>query len=76
MANDPGYFTWYELMTTDVAAAAAFYRDVVGWGTREASTSNLPYTLFTAGEAPTAGLMELPEEGRKMGATPDRKSTR
>ena len=57
-------------MTTDVAAAAAFYRDVVGWGTREASTSNLPYTLFTAGEAPTAGLMELPEEGRKMGATP------
>lgn len=70
MANDPGYFTWYELMTTDVTAAAAFYRDVVGWDTQEASTSKLPYTLFASGEVPTAGLMELPEEGRKMGASP------
>jgi uncharacterized protein len=70
LANEPGYFTWYELMTTDVVAAAAFYRDVVGWGTQEASTSKLSYGLFTAGEHPTAGLMELPEEGRKMGARP------
>ena len=70
MANDPRYFTWYELMTTDVAAAATFYRDVVGWGTQEASTSKLPYKLFATGEVPTAGLMELPEEGRKMGARP------
>jgi hypothetical protein len=70
LANDPGYFAWYELMTTDVAAAATFYRNVVGWGTREASASNLPYMLFTAAEVPTAGLIELPEEGRKMGATP------
>ena len=68
MADDPGYFTWYELITTDVTAAAIFYRDVVGWGTTAASTSELPYTLFTAGEVPTAGLMELPEAGRKMGA--------
>jgi uncharacterized protein len=70
LANDPGYFTWYELMTTDVAAAAAFYCDVVGWGTQEASTPKLAYTLFTTGEAPAAGLMELPEEGRQMGARP------
>jgi predicted enzyme related to lactoylglutathione lyase len=70
LANDPGYFAWYELMTTDVAAAAAFYRDVVGWGTQEASTPKLPYTLFTMGDAPAAGLMGLPEEGRRMGARP------
>jgi uncharacterized protein len=70
LANDPGYFAWYELITTDVAAAATFYRDVVGWGTKEASTSELRYVLFTAGESSTAGLMELPEEGRKLGATP------
>lgn len=70
MANDPGYFSWYELMTTDVAAAATFYRDVVGWGTQEASTSKLPYKLFATGGVSTAGLMELPEEGRKMGARP------
>jgi predicted enzyme related to lactoylglutathione lyase len=70
LTNDPGYFAWYELMTTDVAAAAAFYRDVVGWGTQEASTPKLPYTMFTTGEVPAAGLMELPEEGRKLGARP------
>lgn len=70
MANDPGYFTWYELITTDVTAAASFYRDVVGWGTRATSTSQMPYVLFTAGEVPTAGLMALPEAGRKMGARP------
>jgi predicted enzyme related to lactoylglutathione lyase len=68
--TDPAYFTWYELITTDVPAAAAFYRDVVGWGTTEASTSGFRYAQFTAGEVPTAGLMELPEEGRKLGASP------
>jgi predicted enzyme related to lactoylglutathione lyase len=70
LANDPRYFAWYELITTDVAAAAAFYRDVVGWGTQDASTPKLPYTLFTMGDAPAAGLMGLPEEGRRMGARP------
>lgn len=70
LANDPGYFTWYELITTDVTAAAHFYRDVVGWGTQGTATSQLPYVLFTAGEVPAAGLMELPEAGRKMGAMP------
>ncbi|WP_298254203.1 VOC family protein [Bradyrhizobium sp.] len=70
MVNDRGYFIWFELMTTNMAAAAAFYRNVVGWGTQEASTSKLPYTLFMAGEAPATGLIELPEEGRRMGATP------
>ena len=27
----PNTFVWYELMTTDLAAAERFYRDVVGW---------------------------------------------
>jgi predicted enzyme related to lactoylglutathione lyase len=30
----------------------------------------MSYALFTATEVPTAGLMELPEAGRKMGAAP------
>ena len=70
MAEGVENFIWYELMTTDVAAAAAFYGDVVGWGTQEASTSKLRYRLFTVSEAPAAGLMELPEEGVRMGAMP------
>src|SRR5260370_13877764 len=70
MVDYHGRFTWYELMTTDVAAAKAFYAEVVGWGTQDASTPELAYTLFTTGRASVSGLMDLPEEARKMGATP------
>jgi predicted enzyme related to lactoylglutathione lyase len=70
MASHHGRFAWYELMTTDVAAARAFYGNVMGWGARDASTSDLSYTLFTAGNVATTGVMELPEEARRMGATP------
>ncbi len=70
MVNQPGRFAWYELLTTDVAAAGAFYGKVVGWGVKDASTPELAYTVLTAGDAPVGGLMDLPEEGRRLGATP------
>jgi uncharacterized protein len=70
MVDYPGRFVWYELMTTDMAAASAFYAKVVGWGTQDASTADLPYTMFTLGKTAVSGLMELPPEARKMGATP------
>lgn len=70
MVEHHGRFAWYELMTTDTAAAATFYANVVGWGTQDASTPDLAYTLFTAGSDLVGGLMELPEVARKMGATP------
>src|SRR5260370_11550404 len=65
-----GRFAWYELMTTDMAAARAFYASVVGWSSQDASTSDLPYTLFIAGSAPVGGLIDLPEEAKRAGATP------
>ena len=65
-----GRFTWYELMTTDVAAAAAFYGEVIGWGARDASAPGTPYTLMMVGERAVGGLMELPADARKAGATP------
>jgi predicted enzyme related to lactoylglutathione lyase len=65
-----GRFIWYQLLTTDMEAAKAFYTEVVGWGTRDASAPDMPYTLFTAGEASVSGLMSLPEDARKMGARP------
>jgi uncharacterized protein len=70
MADHHGRFTWYELMTTDVAAAKAFYAHVLGWDVQDASTPELAYTVFAAGTALVGGLMELPEAARKMGATP------
>jgi hypothetical protein len=65
-----GRFVWYELLTTDIAAARAFYGSVVGWGAQDASTPDLAYTLFIAGEAPVSGLMELPPDALKRGAMP------
>jgi hypothetical protein len=65
-----GRFVWYELLTTDMRSAAAFYAGVVGWAAKDASSPELAYTLLTAGDTPVVGLMDLPEEGVRMGATP------
>ncbi|MEA2964756.1 MAG: uncharacterized protein QOI46_4854, partial [Alphaproteobacteria bacterium] len=65
-----GHFVWYELMTTDMAAAKAFYADVVGWGTQDASMPGMPYTLFTAGKTSVSGIVDLPADARKLGMRP------
>jgi predicted enzyme related to lactoylglutathione lyase len=70
MAESHGHFIWYELTTTDMAAARAFYTKAVGWGARDASMAGLPYTVFTAGESSVTGMMELPKVARNMGERP------
>ena len=55
MVGSHGHFVWYELMTTDVKAAAAFYAKVVGWGTRDMSMPGRAYVMFTVGEFRSAG---------------------
>jgi predicted enzyme related to lactoylglutathione lyase len=70
MVSSHGRFVWYELTTTDREAAKAFYAGVVGWGTRDASMPGMPYTVFTAGEAPVSGLMDLPKDARNQGERP------
>jgi uncharacterized protein len=70
VANLHGRFAWYELTTTDMQAAKAFYAGVVGWGALDASVPGRPYALFTAGTATVGGLMDLPEAERRTGGTP------
>jgi len=70
MADSQGTFVWYELMTTDTQAAKAFYGNVIGWGTQDAPMPGMSYTLFTAAAAMVAGLMDLPQDARNMGAPP------
>jgi predicted enzyme related to lactoylglutathione lyase len=70
LSRGHGCFAWYELLTTDVAAARAFYRQVVGWGAMDASTPAFSYTVFTADTVEVGGLMDLPPEGIRMGAAP------
>jgi predicted enzyme related to lactoylglutathione lyase len=52
---------WYELMTTDPAAAEKFYDAVVGWSSAPFAGSPNPYTVFSrAGNVQVAGLMKTP----------------
>jgi uncharacterized protein len=64
-----GRFCWYELMTADMEAAKAFYADVIGWGTQDASAAT-PYTLFTAEGVSVSGLSALPQEAMEVGFRP------
>jgi len=67
MVNSYDRFVWYELLTTDMESAKAFYANVVGWGARDAATPNMAYNLFTAADVPVAGMMNLPDDARRMG---------
>ena len=57
-------------MTTDITIAKAFYASVVGWGARGASMPDSAYSLFTIGDSPVTGLMNMPEDARRTGVTP------
>jgi uncharacterized protein len=70
MANaQPGNFVWYDLLTKDPKAAAAFYGEVVGWKTQPFD-NNPDYLMWVASQGPLGGLMKLPDEAAKMGAPP------
>jgi predicted enzyme related to lactoylglutathione lyase len=54
---------WYELMTTDMKAAEAFYQKVVGWKTTPFEGAGQPYTMFNrSGDVSVAGVMTKPPE--------------
>jgi predicted enzyme related to lactoylglutathione lyase len=54
---------WYELMTTDMKAAEAFYQTVVGWQTAPVEGAGRPYTTFNRdGDNSIGGVMTKPAE--------------
>lgn len=61
MPDDFGQFIWYELMTTDVAAAAQFYNRVAGWSAKTLSMPSMDYTVLELPGEPVGvgGIMEL-----------------
>jgi predicted enzyme related to lactoylglutathione lyase len=63
-------FCWYELVTTDPRAAAAFYRSVVGWTAKDAGQPGVSYTLLLAKEHMVAGLMAINEEMKQRNVPP------
>jgi predicted enzyme related to lactoylglutathione lyase len=69
LVSSHGRFVWYELITSDIKIARAFYASVTGWGTRGASMPGSTYSSFTIQDSPVAGLVSLPEDAMRTGAT-------
>jgi uncharacterized protein len=70
MTTKPSSFIWYELMTTDLDAAARFYTAVVGWTVQDSGTPGMDYRMWSMGGVPVGGLMAIPAEAAKMGMRP------
>ena len=67
--QDRGRFVWHELNTTDTAAGERFYRAITAWGMLP-FPANPSYRMWTADGVPQGGLMQLPDEAKRMGAPP------
>ena len=67
-----GHFCWYDLMTTDIAAAVAFYKSVLGWTVDDwqAKGGAMPYAHVHSAQGGIGGITLLPPELKAMGAPP------
>ena len=70
MSMKSGSFAWYDLMTTNPAAAETFYKKVIGWNAMPAGVGDRPYTLLSVGAVNVGGLMPIPPDALAQGATP------
>ncbi|MGE3797088.1 MAG: VOC family protein [Thermomicrobiales bacterium] len=53
---EPGQVVWSELMTSDPAAATAFYTRMFGWDSQVMDIGTGPYTLLQYSGIPVAGI--------------------
>jgi predicted enzyme related to lactoylglutathione lyase len=57
-----GRLVWYELLTTDMKAAEAFYREVVGWTFSPFESSPYPYDAVSRPDGVhIGGVMNIPD---------------
>jgi predicted enzyme related to lactoylglutathione lyase len=63
-------FIWYELITSDLDAAIAFYGKVVGWSVQPGTTPGMDYRMIHAGEKAVGGMMAMPEMADASGMRP------
>ena len=71
-SSDQGGFIWYELMTTDAAAAGGFYAAVVkGWKFGDRVPTEVEYRMIQRSDGGNAGgVLTLTDEMRSGGARP------
>lgn len=65
-----GRWMWYELMTSDPAAATRFYTGTLGWGMAPYDGLGMPYTMWMRGKLALGGVMALPPEVANSGGAP------
>ena len=67
-----GQFVWYDLMTSDPAAAQQYYPQLAGWKTQkfEPGDPNNPYTMWTVDGEPIGGVGKITNEQAAMGTKP------
>jgi predicted enzyme related to lactoylglutathione lyase len=60
LVNEPGGFTWSELLTKDAQAAKTFYSGLFGWTVESSPMPNgVEYHQFKSGERMIGGMMEI-----------------
>jgi predicted enzyme related to lactoylglutathione lyase len=64
------HFIWYELLTSDPDAAAAFYGAVLGWTATDSVQAGMDYRILSMDGVPVGGLMALPSGAAKSGMRP------
>lgn len=58
LLHEPGAMCWNELLTSEPERAQPFYTALFGWSAvSEDLGSGVPYTVFSCGETPAAGMM-------------------
>ena len=62
IVNEPGTFSWAELITTDVEAAKPYYGAVFGWGSETHGEGPGSYTEWKLGDRSISGAMPKPPE--------------
>jgi len=59
------------LLITSPDCALSFYDEIAGWGNQPFNGGNEPYTMWTNGETPIGGVMQLPKQTIDVGAPPN-----
>lgn len=62
LVNEPGTYSWSELVTTDVDAAKRFYGAVFGWTFDTHGDGADAYTEFKVGGRTVGGMMHMPSD--------------
>ena len=63
LVNAPGALSWNDLLTPDLEASAAFYRELFGWDIEEIPGAEGQYWSIANGDIKNGGLMAMPPGG-------------